>query len=356
MRIYSVQLLRAVAALLVLSGHVIGAATRAGNGPRVGLPTGAGVDLFFAISGFIMVFASDRLFTRPGASKAFFSRRIARVVPLYWLTTTAMLVVMAAGSRGISGLPDWTYILSSYLFIPDASFGSVDGIAFPLLSLGWTLNYEMFFYVVFSAFIVLPRRHATAGVVAALCAWVAFGMVIQPASTILAAWTQPIVLEFALGLLIGNALLDGRSLSRPIALAILIAACIWVVADPLGLVVTHQTPNDFRRLFGWGVPAAAVLAAVVLGPGELPASCERPAALLGDASYSLYLTHPFVLIVCERAWLGLVGPRYLAGFVILVIGLAMIASICVNKLIERPLSRAFQGCRAPIRDAAPAGT
>lgn len=351
MRIYSVQLLRAVAALLVLCGHVLGAAPRAGDGTRLLMPTGAGVDLFFAISGFIMVYASDRLFTRPGASKTFFSRRIARVVPLYWLTTTAMLVVMALGSKGISGLPDWTYILSSYLFIPDASFGSVDGVAFPLLSLGWTLNYEMFFYVVFSAFIVLPRHRAIAGVVTALCAWVAIGWLLQPASTILATWTQPIILEFALGLLIGNALLDGRSLSGRAATVMLVAACVWIVADPLGLLLAHQTPSDFGRLFGWGVPAAAVLAAVVLGPGELPAWCERPVALLGDASYSLYLTHPFILIACERAWPKLVGSRYPAGFVILAMVLAVAASICVNKLIERPLGKAFDRFRAPMQPA-----
>jgi peptidoglycan/LPS O-acetylase OafA/YrhL len=348
MRIHSVQLLRAVAALLVLVGHAIAAGARMGHAERLPLPTGVGVDLFFAISGFIMVFASDRLFAKPGAGREFLARRIARVVPLYWLTTTAMLMLILLGSRAA---PNPSYILSSYLFIPDLSYGSVDGVAFPLLSLGWTLNYEMLFYAIFSVFIMLPRRRASGWVIGVLLLGVTLGRVFQPQSTVLSTWSQPIILEFALGLLIGNALLDGTRLSRLVSAILILAACLWIIADPLHVADSLQTPNDFRRLVGWGMPAAALLAAVVLGPRELPLWCQRPAALLGDASYSLYLTHPFIMIVCERAWHHAIGPRYLTGFVVTVIVLAIALSVVVNKIVERPLTGVLQRRRTPVRQS-----
>jgi len=356
MRLYSVQLLRAVAALVVLFGHVAATAAAMGAYHKAPMPTGSGVDLFFAISGFIMVFASDRLFGQPGAGKTFLLRRLARVLPLYWLSTTTMLALLAIGSKGIAGLPSWSYVLSSYLFVPDRSFGSVGGVAFPVLSLGWTLNYEMLFYLVFSAFIALPRRQATIGVLTALLALVLAGMATQPSSDILATWTQPIILEFGLGLIIGNALLDGRCLPSWLALLMMAAALAWLLADPFALTTLRQTPNDWRRLCGWGLPMAAILAAAVLGPRELPAWSRPAAALLGDASYSLYLTHPFILVAIETVWLHTIGPRHLVAFIITVIVVALCAAVGVNKLIERPFTRALQRFRAPTKAPARAAS
>jgi len=200
---------------------------------------------------------------------------------------------------------------------------------------------------VFSACFALPRRQATIGVLAALLVLVFAGMATQPSSDILVTWTQPIILEFGLGLIIGNALLDGRRLPSWLALVMMAAALAWLLADPLGLTTLRQTPNDWRRLCGWGVPMAAILAASVLGSRELPAWSRPGAALLGDASYSLYLTHPFILIAIEMVWLHIIGPRHLGAFIITVIATAVCAAVGVNKLIERPFTHALQRFRAP---------
>lgn len=353
MRIQSVQMLRAVAALLVVFGHALGIGAAMGGVPRPPIPTGVGVDLFFAISGFIMVYASDGLFTRPGAARVFLVKRIERVAPLYWLATSLMLAMLLARSQNGAALPSLGYVVSSYLFIPDASFGSVDGVPFPLLSLGWTLNYEMLFYLVFSAFLFLPRYIAVAGVQVALIAAVLAGGLLEPRSLLLATWTQPIVLEFALGLLIGNAFLDGVRLSRGTALVLLAVAAVWTLLDPCELLTAHQTPSDARRLLGWGVPAAMVLAATLLGPGALARWAERPAAVLGDASYSLYLTHTFALIVLERAWLRLIGSDHLALFVIAALLLSTVLAVAVNKAIEQPIALALKRLRRPSRQVTP---
>lgn len=349
MRISWLQFLRAAAAILVLSGHTIGMANRLGGHERLQLPTGIGVDLFFAISGFIMVFASDRLFTRPGAGGEFLIRRASRVVPLYWMATTAFLCLMLLGSRGWVGLPPLSYIATSYLFIPNDAYGSVEGIAFPLLSLGWTLSYEMLFYAVFSAFLFLPRIKAVRCVAGAMIMMVLLGGIIEPSSIVLATWCQPIIIEFVLGMLIGNAFLEGARLPRIMSVVLLTAAVAWVLLDPIHLSVLSQTPNDFRRLIGWGLPAAMTLASLILTAWKMPSMLERPALLLGDASYSLYLTHPFVLVSIEHGWPWLFGARYLAAMVLTSLILAIVFAVAVHHFIERPCDQAVKRVRARTR-------
>lgn len=346
MRLHWLQFLRAIAALLVLSGHALGMATQLGHQDRLLLPTGMGVDLFFAISGFIMMYANDRLFTRPGAGKEFLIRRIGRVAPLYWISTTALLCTMLLGSRGWAGLPDLGYILSSYLFIPNDNFGSVDEIAFPLLSLGWTLNYEMLFYAVFSMFLCLPRKKAIASVTATMLVLVLLGLILNPASVIAKTWSQAIILEFALGMFIGHAFLQGIRLPRKVSAVALCLAIAWIVLDPADLLALKQTPNDFRRLIGWGVPALMVLGSFILTPWRMPPLVEKPAMLLGDASYSLYLTHPFVLVLVERVWPRLFGAEFLAVMVLSGVTLAIILAVAVHRMIERPIERVIKHVRA----------
>ncbi|MET1756028.1 acyltransferase [Novosphingobium sp. RD2P27] len=355
MRIISVQALRALAAFSVLTGHALGAAASTGELAKPALPYGAGVDLFFAISGFIMVYSAQRIFTHASARKEFLIKRAARVVPLYWGATTALLAVMILTLDPRETLPPVSYIAASYFFIPNDAYGSAGGIPFPLLSLGWTLNYEMLFYAVFSIFIFLPRSLATLGVQITLLAAVGLGLLLEPTSIVLSTWTQPIILEFALGVTIANALLSGARLPITFSTLLVIFACFWLLLDPFGLLSLDQTPNDFRRLGGWGLPAALILGGVVLGRGQMSPRLEKPAALLGDASYSLYLTHPFILIPLEHAWLGLLGPRHLHGMVMIGIVLAIAFSIAVNRVIEKPMVRLLHRVRPSIRrDAIPA--
>ena len=354
MRISWLQFLRAAAALLVLLGHTIGVANRLGGHERLQWPTGIGVDLFFAISGFIMVYASDRLFTRQSAGREFLIRRASRVVPLYWASTTAILCLMVLGSRGWSGLPAFSYIASSYLFVPSDAFGSVDGIAFPLLSLGWTLNYEMLFYAIFSVFLFLPRTRAIVCVAMVMLTVVLLGQLTVPASIILSTWSQPIILEFVLGMFIGEGFLRGVRLPRTVSVVMLGMAIIWIVLDPTGIVALRQTPNDFTRLFGWGVPAVMVLASFLLAPWRMPPMIEKPSLLLGDASYSLYLTHPFVLIILERAWPQLVGRKYLAVLVPVGVVLAIVLAVIVHRIAERPFDVAIKRLRSRSQLLSPA--
>ena len=180
-QILSVQMLRALAALMVVVGHVqaqaIYDAARFGGSftPSHILPWGAGVDLFFVISGFIMVVSSEKLFAAPHAPVTFITRRLARIIPLYWAFSTLYLLTKASfGAAGANPFPTWPDIIASYAFWPADTFG--DGFPRPFYTLGWTLNYEMFFYALFAVFLVFPRGKAVSFVAAVLAVGVALGL------------------------------------------------------------------------------------------------------------------------------------------------------------------------------------
>ena len=172
-RLDGVQILRAVAAVMVVLLHaqsllaLQGEARGLSMSPVTALPLAAGVDLFFVISGFIIVYASEPLFGAAGGGATFLKRRLLRIVPLYWFALSLRLAVLLAGAAvGQAAAPRLADVAASYLFIPFDTRGFGPDYPFPILDLGWTLNYEMMFYLVFagamlvSAKIAAPRLRA----------------------------------------------------------------------------------------------------------------------------------------------------------------------------------------------------
>ena len=143
--IYSIQYLRGIAALMVVLLHVRVQLGRMGYGGYWPEFLMAGVDIFFVISGFIMWVTTFDGSTTPWQ---FLFRRFVRIIPVYWLlTTTTVAVMLVAPSAVQSGRFDSIHVLSSYLFIPTVH--PLTGMMEPVLIPGWTLNYEMFFYIIF---------------------------------------------------------------------------------------------------------------------------------------------------------------------------------------------------------------
>ena len=104
----------------------------------------AGVDIFFVVSGFIMVVTTMKRDMAPGE---FLLHRIARIVPVYWVVTILLFAIVMYGFKPVGIMrmqPDW--LAKSLLFIPFDRDGRVE----PIISVGWTLNYEMFFYLLFA--------------------------------------------------------------------------------------------------------------------------------------------------------------------------------------------------------------
>ena len=284
--ILPIQYLRGIAALMVAWHHGINQI--AGLEEHFPLRFGtSGVDLFFVISGFIMVMTTAGKHVTPGF---FMARRIVRVVPLYWVLTLALAaVVLAAPSIFRTTLLTSASLAQSLLFIPHLS-PSHAGMVWPILVPGWTLNYEMFFYLVFAA--SLAFRHRLAVLVATLTALVAAGYVLGPfTSPIARTYTDPILLEFVAGAVIGHLWLAGR-LKLPMLASIsgaVIGAALLVLRDAAPLA-------SYTQLLG------AVL--VVIGSLNMSRLEWQSGMLraLGDASYSIYLTHVFTLGAWRWVW------------------------------------------------------
>lgn len=348
----SVQALRAVAALMVLAYHLV---TTSAYGWLRSESAGyeiarwieavgfAGVDLFFVISGVVMVYSSyDQLGERREVVP-FIKRRVARIYPLYWVCTAAVLAIAwFAPSLATREKFDSPVIAKSFTLWPQSTY--------PIVAVGWTLTYEMFFYLVFAALIALPRRVLPL----ALCLWaigtlVAFSICDQPefresgdGHLRLPLYASPLTLEFIAGCLIGwharSGLLRGGSAALAVALSMLL------LAGYLNIIEPQKFGYGFWRVATFGTAAAlAAYGGIAL---EHSRKLSIPSALrrCGDASYSLYLTHMYVLWAVAALW-----PR--AGSATVVdsrITLTLLAlAVCgataaVNyRAVERPLHRQF---------------
>ena len=344
--LYPVQYLRAAAALVVMFFHVsvLSQETWGLDPRRVDHVGAAGVDLFFVISGFIMAM----IVARPGAfdGRDYWIRRVARVVPAYWVITLVVFGLAAfVPSLFHSTTASIPHLLTSLSFLAIDFRG---GSTVPLLVVGWTLNYEMFFYVVVAVTAGLFSDRRLWGASAVLIGLVFAGALISPANRTLAFYSDPILLEFVFGILIFQAW--SRSRRSGFGIPPLIVFLVGLVL----LILQWERPlNDWRPLY-WGVPAAAVLY------GGLGTLTFRNAFLarLGDWSFALYLTHVFVVTfyikyaISSVSMVELSWPVHYLLMSVMAFGVAGL----YFTIVERPLSRwaLNRMRRRPAKPAAPA--
>ena len=324
-----IQALRASAAMSVAISHILHDAQGLGHGSPsaahlyTALPWTCGVDIFFVISGFVIAHASRGLFAQPNASRIFLARRIARIVPLYWAMTTLFLLNLWLLPGAIHGQAGGLgFILKSYAFIPAAR---ADGMLQPVFGLGWTLNYEMFFYLVFAPFLGLPRRKAVLGAVTCLVLFVLAGACIGFPGIVLQFWSSPIILEFCAGMLLAQ--LPGR-----VALPAWVRALIALAAITALCLHLHEGPE---RFYAWGIPAAALVFGAITGqPASRLPLPELWLVRLGDASYALYLVHPFIMRGVGLLWRHMHGGALV--YAVLCLALAQAAALALHQYAERP--------------------
>ncbi len=330
-KLNNVQVARAVAAVMVVIEH---AKDQIINHPIFGMngiyiPGGStwssGVDIFFIISGFIMIYVNYNKFGASGNSIKFFLKRLARVAPTYWVFTVGMIIASLIDRENIRhGLGSTWHILSSFIFIPSPR---PDGLMHPILGLGWTLNYEFEFYVAFAVALAFPLRWA----LPALTLIFAIGVAIHPmmAWPVLQFWTDPLILEFLMGVGIGLLLVKGRQISSTAALALAVLGVVLLFA------LHDEHSNEFRVIL-CGIPAAMVVAALALAPQMV---WWKPVLIVGDASYAMYLSHPFSLNIATHVWKQLqIRPNAIAFF----IGectLSLIIAVITYYVLENPMQR-----------------
>ena len=335
-QIGTIQAMRGVAALAVVAFHAQQELTWR-HAPLTLpdlLPGAAGVDVFFVISGFVMAYASAPLFGRAAAVLPFLHRRVARVVPLYWLLTLAY----AAYTFGY-GLPP--HDLHGLERKTALSLGFVPGGpgAAPLLPPGWTLEFEMFFYIGFALLLPLRRRLALGLLAAVLSLFGAAGTLgWVPRGAAALATSQ--LLEFVAGLGIALLVLAGRRVSRPVAAALVLAGSAAIV-----LASRDWTAWWPWRGLVWGLPAAAIVAGGALVAEVRDGALHGVLRRLGDASYAVYLVHYLLFGILAREALPWFPPgRVGAGAYFLVLmASAVAAGLALHHGVERPLYRRMTG-------------
>lgn len=320
-----IQCLRFVAALMVVVRHATYyTGERLASGFPVWLDGGAGVDVFFIISGFVMFITAPRFVGHANGWRAFAGRRLVRIVPLYWLATTLKLAaLLLVPGAVLHGTLDPVYIVKSYLFIP--AYGP-DGSIAPVMAVGWTLLFEMFFYFVFAVALAL-RAPLLPFCGAVLLACAAGSLLVPAPPPAWAMYLNPIVLEFLIGMAFARWAVSWR-LSRP--------ACVVLCVAGAGAILAF--PNAaFDQA---GLLRAVGPALLVLGVIGLERHVRRfPPALvyLGAASYSLYMVHPLISPL-GPALLHRAGVPSPALSILLCIALALVAAVAAFQLFERPVT------------------
>jgi peptidoglycan/LPS O-acetylase OafA/YrhL len=330
-RLDSLQWLRALAAMMVLTGHALEEAAhyRGIGAGAAALPWTRGVDVFFVISGFVIALSARRHAGSGAGAGAFLLRRVIRVVPLYWLFTTLMVVALLAAPGAVKDTDlDPAQILSSYFFYP---YERHDGRIAPVLSLGWTLNYEMFFYLLASAALFWRWPRAALLLWGALVTLALLGWFLDPTQTALRFWTNSIIIEFGFGVLLAL-LWQQRGTTHHPTLAVTL-----FLTGVAALILLHGT--DLPRFLAAGLPATLMVAGPVLFLANAAGPLARAGSSLGDASYALYLSHRFVLRLATLALLPIIPttPLGLCSFVAVVTLTATLLSLAVFRHIERPL-------------------
>ena len=343
-RLDHVQALRGLAAMLVLFAHLALIEGRTATNPI--LPSSLdwgmmGVDLFFVISGFIMVYVTRDWQAGGGQNRMlgrvpeFLFARATRIYPLYWVVTAALFAVwLVRPDLVFSSSPNNPTVINTLFLIP--------GWAYPLLEVGWTLVYEMMFYVLFALLLFLPRRFRPLG----LLIWAAIALAgnlfswqsqipaLSVTSTAIAFHLfNPLVFEFLAGAAVGWLYLT-RTGDKTVSLALILFGLIG-----MGMWIFSAVPfeDGWPRVLRLTLPAGAlVLGAAWLDHSKVKA--PRFAVTLGDWSYSLYLTHLLSLVALSKLW-QMAGLQDLPSPLLILIMLsgALIVAGLTHRFIEKPL-------------------
>jgi exopolysaccharide production protein ExoZ len=340
-RLSNIQVLRAIAAFLVVVSHALHetAAMSASFGQPVLVPGihpwTAAVDIFFIMSGFILLSISYEKFATPHASREFFIRRLVRAIPLYWLLTSLVLLTAMAMPKMLNvPIADLKQVLASYFFWP---YPRGEGELRPVLALGWTMNLEFFFYILLALSLAFSRRVGLAFVGTALVGVVLLQQIFSFSADAMIFYGASMTLDFVLGMIIAVAYRCGLRLP--------VGSC--VVAGLIGISLLLRAESADSSDLMWFVtislPASLLVAAAVFGP-QLPSrfGWQRLLILIGDACYSVYLLQPFILRPAAKAWVATFGETMsFWAYVFVASCLAVAAGVGCFLLFESPLTTAL---------------
>jgi exopolysaccharide production protein ExoZ len=294
-KLTSVQALRGIAVLLVLFFHLTEVRRHyfgmlvSSNLSSFG---NAGVDLFFVISGFVVVGVARRI-ERAGVRRTleFMYDRAARIYPIYWIYSLVLIIpfwlnpALVNSLARMHGAADY---LRSFLLLPNATS--------PVLLVGWTLVFEVYFYGVLAAMLLLrvPVVAALAGwAVALIVCGVSWTGAISPATPMLALVSSPLSLEFIMGAAVSYALLRPvreRGAGLLVVLAVILVSILCFTLD-----LPREDIDPWFRTLVYGPIGVILLVGAVSLERYFQSRYFAWLIAIGDASYSIYLSHTLIL-------------------------------------------------------------
>ena len=327
--IVSIQMLRGIAATMVVFVHLDIQLKRLGFAQIGSDWMATGVDIFFVISGFIMWVTTINRTGLTGAE--FMKNRIIRIVPLYWMVSLVVLATALFAPELLhTTVFELGHTICSFLFIPARH--PTTGEFWPLLVPGWTLNMEMLFYVLFAFSIALSggsARRRLAWIAGLLFAVLFVAEALRSRIDLMNFYANPIILEFLAGALLGVVYLWGKvGTSR-----------LWLAAMVVGFVLLWRGQDIVPAGVPFAGPAATlIVAAALFSPPLKIAFLQR----LGDASYSLYLTHVITLSGIAALWRHQSVFNQPLIFCAASVAAAILVAVLCYRFIEVPVTQGLK--------------
>lgn len=306
------QVLRAVAAMMVVTHH----ATHSVPGAKWVPFGGAGVDIFFVISGFVMAHTTAQLVGGRDDALRFLLKRVLRIVPLYWIA-----IIWATRRTPIDA-----NLIRDLFFVPHYNTQAPEMLN-PIVVQGWTLNYEMAFYALFSLCLLFPARLMI--VLTTLVVMPFVGTLLPGAAGDF--YKSMIVYEFGFGILLQTAISRWGLPAWPriTFLAFLISGFVLIA---LGF---DLEPRPLTQ----GLPAALIVwSSIHACRGWMQLKLLR---LLADASYAIYLFH-WASFGAVKPLTRLIGPGWTDTLMVAHIAVALISGCIIHLTLEKPLLRVAQ--------------
>lgn len=316
----SIQLLRGIAALSVVYVHVLAT-------PNFGL---FGVDIFFVISGFVMTLVT----TKKTSPTTFFLHRLIRIVPLYWIMTSCLLVVIVIAPNLLGSTTlNFVNFLKSLFFIP---YFKESQLIQPFLFVGWTLNYEMLFYLCITLGLILSVRHYLAIAISSLVLIYLTLGVLADSPLFNGFFGNLKIFEFVLGMFAFKIYRLGYLTSIPYFFGLIIsAACLFF------MIYAETQRIKIDSFFLYGIPSFFLLLSAI----SLESLMDSPviksiATFVGDTSYAIYLSHAFVIEFIRKVVMK--HFDFLQHHMSIVIIVSLLASVLVGYILHRFLDLPLQ--------------